>query len=372
MKAIQFIFFWVVLSFSVWAQEHWADVSQDKLLTAAQGGDPAAQCELASRYAQTKGSLEEVNSQRAYRWYKKAAEQGYVEAQWRLGSTRWSGLDFSHEARDREQRREWLKKAAIQGHQKSKLVFCRDLPGVSKDDALNQVQHLAGRSGDISDFVVWMRFRSRTSRSDLAPNEVEQVLIWCKELVDQGNAEAAWLLGRTFLLGVNVERDLEQAKNNFEKAQELGYPNLIGLQNSMGDVHRLMGQLEKALVWYKRALENNTDSYILYEKIGDLYRVGEGSHQDDAEALQYYLDGAKAGDSIYASGFYRKIGDMYAEGIGIEKNQTVAREWYAKARDADKRLKKTSQRFEFDPDEYKFEFDPRDYKITIDPSSFFR
>jgi len=178
--------------------------------------------------------------------------------------------------------------------------------------------------------------------------------------MEQGSAEASWVLGRIFLLGIHIEPDLEQAKTCFENAQEYGYKNKVMLQSSMGDVYRLKGQPRQALVWYSRALANEQCPYIVYEKVGDLYRGDKSQMPDNSKALEYYLAVAEPELIKYAAGFYRKIGDMYAEGKGAEKNVVIARGWYAKARDAKKKLKKHMARFEFDPDDYKVEFDPRD------------
>jgi len=61
----------------------------DHVLQLAQKGDPSAQYALALRYAAGEGvKLSEVD---AFRWFSKAAEQGYVPAQSRLGSIYYSG-----------------------------------------------------------------------------------------------------------------------------------------------------------------------------------------------------------------------------------------------------------------------------------------
>jgi len=113
---------------------------QDKLLAAAQGGNPAAQCELATRYARTEGHLEEVNLQRAHRWYKIAAESGYAEAQWLLGSTSWHGVSLANGGGSPQQKRKWLLMAAEQGHLKAQMYFYRKLPNCLEGEALYESQ----------------------------------------------------------------------------------------------------------------------------------------------------------------------------------------------------------------------------------------
>lgn len=349
MPMIRLILFWLVLSCPVWAQVRWADVSKDKLISEARAGDPAAQYELASRYAQIEGRLRDSYLKRAYRWYKAAAEQGHVEAQWELGSISWGALGLNHEINGRKLKREWLRKAAEQGHLEARLSFCQKLPGCPEGEAMAQWQGWClWIFENRRDYKVWPGLFFPFSRSELTAAEINQMTDWCRQGMEQGSAEAGWLLGRAFLLGINKDIDWEQAKVCFEKAQEHGYRCTAMLQDSMGDAYRHLGKAEEALYCYQQALASEHCPYMIYEKMGDLYRLGDGVPRDDAKALQYYLDGVDSGFCMYAAGFYRKIGDMYVEGIGTAEDKKAARKWHAKARDADKRMKKWMQRFEYD------------------------
>src|SRR5687767_50282 len=61
----------------------WATASLQEVMTAAEGGDAVAQCQLGARFAMAKGVA--TNLPVAVDWYHKAALQGLAHAQFRLG-----------------------------------------------------------------------------------------------------------------------------------------------------------------------------------------------------------------------------------------------------------------------------------------------
>lgn len=116
-----------------------------KLLAGAEKGDPQCQYRLAEHYCFGAGPVPE-NGAEGMKWYHKAAEQGYTEAEAQLGEL------YSHvlvlyldgkrvgwyPPKDVDAGSKWLKKAAEKGHAYSqyllsKLFFVGE--GVVKDDA---------------------------------------------------------------------------------------------------------------------------------------------------------------------------------------------------------------------------------------------
>lgn len=84
------------------------------LRQAAMSGDPAAQYEIATRYAAGHGVGRDL--QQALQWYGRAAMRGLAPAQYRLGALHERGLGT---APDPERARAWYARAAAQGHVKA-------------------------------------------------------------------------------------------------------------------------------------------------------------------------------------------------------------------------------------------------------------
>ena len=104
----------------------------EKLLVAAQKGDPKAQWELGYCYA-TGGDGVAKDYKQSVRWYRKSAVQGYADGQWKMGVCYYVGYGVR---RDYKQAVYWHRKAAEQGHSFSQysLGKCYEKgTGVKKD-----------------------------------------------------------------------------------------------------------------------------------------------------------------------------------------------------------------------------------------------
>jgi localization factor PodJL len=101
------------------------------LRTAAAKGDPSAQFEVASRFAEAKGVPQDFA--KAATWYQRAAAQGHANAQYRLGALYERGLGV---AADPARARVWYGRAAEQGNVRAMhnlAVFSAGRPGTSPD-----------------------------------------------------------------------------------------------------------------------------------------------------------------------------------------------------------------------------------------------
>jgi len=78
---------------------------------AAASGDPAAQFEVASRFAEGKGVAQ--NETQAFAWFQRAAVRGHVPAQFRVGIHLERGIGV---AADPERAKVWYRRAAEHGH----------------------------------------------------------------------------------------------------------------------------------------------------------------------------------------------------------------------------------------------------------------
>lgn len=90
------------------------EIGNLSLRQAAATGDPAAQFEVASRFAEGRGVP--VNPSQAVQWYQRAAAQGLAPAQYRLGSMYEKGHGVTQ---DRSAARIWYQRAAELGNRKA-------------------------------------------------------------------------------------------------------------------------------------------------------------------------------------------------------------------------------------------------------------
>ncbi|MEZ5853369.1 MAG: hypothetical protein R3D67_00960 [Hyphomicrobiaceae bacterium] len=91
-----------------------ASIGPTSLRVAAAKGDPSAQLEIASRFAEGKGVRRDLAA--ASDWYQRAAGQGNAVAQYRLAAQFERGIGV---ARDPVQARLWYERAAAQGNVKA-------------------------------------------------------------------------------------------------------------------------------------------------------------------------------------------------------------------------------------------------------------
>lgn len=91
-----------------------ATIASASLRHAAANGDPAAEFEIAARYAEGRGVT--ADQAQAFAWYHRAAMHAHVPAQFRLGSHYEQGVGV---AKDVERAKVWYRRAAEKGHAKA-------------------------------------------------------------------------------------------------------------------------------------------------------------------------------------------------------------------------------------------------------------
>jgi TPR repeat protein len=124
-----------------------------------------------------------VDKAKALAWYKKSADQGYADAQYRLAI---SMLYGNSAERNERSGRKWLSLAANNGHQTA--------------------QNLLANMANLEDFG--------------AGNSL--ALTWYLDRAIAGNAEAALSLGKIFEHGWGISSDLHEATKWYKRAQMLG------------------------------------------------------------------------------------------------------------------------------------------------------
>lgn len=163
------------------------------LRLAAQQGEPGAEFEVASRFAEGKGV--KADFKKAMEWYQRAAQKGFVPAQYRLGTLYERGLSGKP---DLQRARVWYKRAAEQGNVKA----MHNLAVLS-----------AGRESGSPDY----------------PNAAQ----WFQEAADRGLADSQFNLGVLYENGLGVPKDPGQAYKWYALASRSGDKEAIRRRDQM-------------------------------------------------------------------------------------------------------------------------------------------
>ena len=198
---------------------------------------------------------------------------------------------------------------------------------------------------------------------------------------EMGDKNALINLGKIYMLGITVPKDLEKAKEYFEKGMEskigeaFGYYTHIELFNSDslvidyksikeiaeegaklkdGNSYKILGYLYQngfgvkkneriAEKYYLKAIKTgDLIDNLVYWYLGNLYFYGSKRVQNNEKALSNYLI---ASDYYEASAY--EVGLIYENGYGVDIDIEKAKEYYKKASGmvpkADERYKELSK-----------------------------
>lgn len=218
----------------------------------------------------------------AEEWFRKAAEQGLADAQFKLGVAYSEGAESV----------KWLSKAAEQGN---------------SDAQFNLGVVFANGQGVAQDHSVAAK--------------------WFRKAADQGNADAQWNLGGLYRDGLGVTQDYDQALKLFLKSAEQGNADAqvrIGYMYGTGTGVPL--DYEKATAWYRKAAEQGnsiakdnlriTEEFLKKERLmAKLKKQAEGDGSRGykyTSLVDFKLDAGKLpiSSKVSLSGFYSRVGKL--------------------------------------------------------------
>jgi localization factor PodJL len=169
-------------------------IGPSSLRTAAQRGDPAAQFEIAARFAEGKGVKQDFKQ--AMIWYQRSAQVGFAPSQYRLATLYERGLGGKA---DQDRARDWYKRAADQGNVKA-------------------MHNLAVLS---------------TGRDNVAPDYAAAAQ-WFTEAADRGLADSQFNLGVLYENGLGVQKDQSEAFKWFALAAQGGDKEALKRRDYVG------------------------------------------------------------------------------------------------------------------------------------------
>lgn len=186
----------------------------------ADSGDPSAQFQVAIAYQ--KGDIVPRNFVQAAAWFRKAAEQGYAQAQYSLGlllQQKESGL-MENDA----QAAQWLQKAAAQGdsHAQAALGECFSQgKGVPQDDAQAASWYQKSVAQNNPEAMVGLALLYERGRG--VAKDGKQAFALLQKAAETGYAEAEYQLALDFENGQDTKKDKKQAEEWYTKAASQGH-----------------------------------------------------------------------------------------------------------------------------------------------------
>ena len=147
-----------------------------------------------------------------------------------------------------------------------------------------------------------------------------------RRAAERGDANGQFRLGRAYLMGEGVSKDLAEAFKWYRKAAEQGDASAESMVGTFYDSGEGVPQnFTLALKWYRAAAEQG-DSF---GEVGlaILYGNGRGVRRDDAEALGWILRSAEHGNALGQL----KLGGRYMSGVGVPQDYPEAAKWTRKA-----------------------------------------
>ena len=151
-----------------------------------------------------------------------------------------------------------------------------------------------------------------------------------RPLVEQGHAEAQYLLGYMYYKGRGVGQDGEEATTWFRKAAEQGDVKAQYLLGYMYYKGQGIGQDgEKAEKWLLKAAEQGHAKAQFY--LGYMYYKVKTMEQDDDEAVKWVYKAAEQG----LDRAQYLLGEMYYKGKGVSKDNDEAVKWVREAAEQD-------------------------------------
>lgn len=346
----------------------------------AELGVPDAQFDLAVMLTNGRGGLTK-DAITSVEWLRKAANQGFVEAQISLGFMLYEGSDVPRNVAEAVT---WFQKAADAGSSKGALnlglIFDSGGLGIPQDwkQAASWFRKAADNGNAQAQRCLSNLYREGRG---LSQNPLEAAK-WCLRAAESGDAYAQFNMGVHFETGLGVAKDWTKALKWYRSAAAQGNQDalktLAGLKmeepinNEERDpTNRALlqkgldlqerGDATQANIYFRQAAErgsawgqnnlginymqgsgvqkNSTEGARLMAMaaaqglreaqaaLGSCYLEGTGVQKNLAECARWYRMAAEQGDAVAQ----RQLCIMYAGGIGVPKSNTEAVRWAREA-----------------------------------------
>ena len=295
------------------------------LRAAAESGNATAQNRLGLCYNEGKGVTK--NIEEAARWYRMAAEHGYIAAQWNLGFLFFENNNYMEAI-------PWLRKAAEQGHRYAQyyLGLCYDGGyGVSQNQ--NEAVKWYRKAAEQRVIFAQMALGDCYEEGKGVPQDYNEAATWYHMAAEQGNPIAQTRLGIYYCQGQGVREDKVEAVRWFYKAAD---QEDSGAQYWLGICYRFgLGvnmDINEAVKWYRKAANQGAEEAkqalreLGYDRDNGAVISQNASIADDLDTIKkrmnerkYIIDALKANGVIGEAntGFIHPLKAVNLDGIAL-------------------------------------------------------
>ena len=209
-----------------------------------------------------------VDKQESVKWFRKAAEQGDIEAQNNLGALYYNGEDVEQ---DYKEALKWYKLAAEQGESSAQgnIGLCYYFGnGVTQnyEDAVKWIK-LAADKGE-GYFQYWLGICYYNGEG--VTQDYKEAVRWFKLAVEQGDANAQYYFGHCYNNGYGVPNNTVEAEKWLKMAADNG---VDAAKIELREIHKKNVAYDKEEIKDLLVAASNGDADALMD-LGELYYKG--------------------------------------------------------------------------------------------------
>jgi TPR repeat protein len=250
------------------------------LLPLAEGGNSEAQYKLGMAYSQKKPP----DDVEAFKWFLKAAEQGYRQAIYPVIGAYRTGIGVE---RDDQEADRWSEQA-----EQSPPSLKKGGPSPSLDiqQKLQWYLHQATAGDEAAQVVIAKGYES----GGLLPRDQAEAARWYSKAAAKGNIEALVLLGVMYESGRGVKKDERKASALFLDGARRGDPVMQSyIAGRYEEGLGIRKDLSQAFYWYRKAVAGGVIE--AQYGLGLLYILGKGVQQDQEQGWYWVKSAACLG-----------------------------------------------------------------------------
>ncbi|MBE6519879.1 MAG: ATP-binding cassette domain-containing protein [Thermoplasmata archaeon] len=247
------------------------------------------------------------------------ALSGVASAQYRLAMMYRDGKDVE---KDDEQYKEWMKKAADQGHVDAQVAYADILYDSGTEEDLSEALILYQSAADKGNSSARMKVSSFAGSNESDPDRAE-ILEICRAMAESGNPSDVTRYAAVLLKTAWNEEDRKKAYEKYMEASEDGNPDVyyqlaIMRRDGIGTKKSTDGYLE---MLHKAAEAGHLKSM---SDLATMYQEGKLLEPDEKKAFRWHMKAARNGS---VSSQYR-VACMYRDGEGVEMDKEKSEKWF--------------------------------------------
>jgi len=249
------------------------------------------------------------------------AEQGDADAQLQLGYYYFllpvgfpvGSPEYSEQTKEKSEKTAyWFKKAADQGNAEAQFKYAE----INKDERIFWYQKAADNGYVKAQYKLACYFYDGI----IIEQDYKKAVSWFKKAADQGHVEAQYNLGNCYFYGNGTNQDFEKAINWFRKAD---IPRNVDVVLPK-DAKSYSDKQQSIVNLFEPIMEGFPKAQF---KIGLCYYEGKGVERKYKEAIKWFNKAANQFN--YKAQFY--LGKCYEEGLGFNLDVERAIYYYQSA-----------------------------------------